>query len=400
MYRRTQGFHPGLTVSRRCLTFPRFRKQGAFVGRASALAALAWPCVVLLSAAQARAQLITGAAGNATITLTGPGIGAGLQVGPQPLYNPGPQQVALGPFNNGQVTAYTAITSTFNGAAGTYGVFVPQNSLLQQRVGGGSRMETTFAATFIIGGAGLPAAVPVVYYRAYGAVPRGGYARFRAVANISSAQRGFLASLPIDTGFIVGPAFGPPLWNFNIPLVNSGFIPVLPAPDVLTVSGSLEWSGFRLGAPAATSAMADGFQLSSGVIADGDPEEELGLTGIITAQGQNPASPVGSCNVGVDFCGDLTQSECEAFGGNWGGNGTSCQSAPPSQVCGNDVVEAPEQCERGDAAACPGMCLPNCTCGTAPYPLPTVSVWGMVALTLLLLTGIAIKFGRRRAVRA
>lgn len=32
--------------------------------------------------------------------------------------------------------------------------------------------------------------------------------------------------------------------------------------------------------------------------------------------------------------------------------------------------------------------------------VPTVSEWGLVVLTLLLLTGIVIKFGRRQAVTA
>ena len=50
-------------------------------------------------------------------------------------------------------------------------------------------------------------------------------------------------------------------------------------------------------------------------------------------------------------------------------------------------------CGPAGTDGCDGLCKPK----TA---LPTISVWGMMVTTLLLLTGIAIKFGRRRPAAA
>ena len=70
-------------------------------------------------------------------------------------------------------------------------------------------------------------------------------------------------------------------------------------------------------------------------------------------------------------------------------------------VCGNDILDEGEECDGTADAACPDRCKRDCTCppevpedgeGT-----PTVSEWGMVAIVLLLLTGITIKFSRREA---
>jgi len=67
-------------------------------------------------------------------------------------------------------------------------------------------------------------------------------------------------------------------------------------------------------------------------------------------------------------------------------------SGPPAQICGNNVRQGTEQCDGTDDAACPGLCRPDCRCPTAP--MPTVSEWGMVILTLSLLVGFKLKFGR------
>lgn len=67
-------------------------------------------------------------------------------------------------------------------------------------------------------------------------------------------------------------------------------------------------------------------------------------------------------------------------------------------VCGNDILDEGEACDGPDDDACPGQCRADCTCPKPP--IPTVSEWGVVVLSLLMLTGIAIKFGRRRVVHA
>jgi hypothetical protein len=68
----------------------------------------------------------------------------------------------------------------------------------------------------------------------------------------------------------------------------------------------------------------------------------------------------------------------------------------PAAICGDDVVNQPgEMCDGTDDAACPGECLPDCAC---PGVIPTVSAWGTVIMTLLLLAAGKIYFGRRRAV--
>jgi hypothetical protein len=40
------------------------------------------------------------------------------------------------------------------------------------------------------------------------------------------------------------------------------------------------------------------------------------------------------------------------------------------------------------------LCQSDCTCGA---PIPTVSEWGIVILTLSLLTGAKLRFGRKTA---
>jgi hypothetical protein len=46
---------------------------------------------------------------------------------------------------------------------------------------------------------------------------------------------------------------------------------------------------------------------------------------------------------------------------------------PPIDYCGDGVVQAPEQCDPPDDAACPGLCLPNCRCGIEIDVFPNTS---------------------------
>lgn len=61
------------------------------------------------------------------------------------------------------------------------------------------------------------------------------------------------------------------------------------------------------------------------------------------------------------------------------------------QVCRNNIREGTETCDGTDDDMCPGFCSDECTCPT----IPTVSVWGLAILALLLLTAAKIYFGRR-----
>lgn len=67
--------------------------------------------------------------------------------------------------------------------------------------------------------------------------------------------------------------------------------------------------------------------------------------------------------------------------------------APPSSVCGDNVRDTGEQCDGTDDINCPGECRANCRC---PSDTPAVSDWGLIVLVILLLVGMAFKFGHRR----
>ncbi len=64
-------------------------------------------------------------------------------------------------------------------------------------------------------------------------------------------------------------------------------------------------------------------------------------------------------------------------------------------VCGNGRLEAGECCDDGNLEDGDG-CDSTCEC-EAP-PVPTVTTWGMICLTLALLVGIAVATGRRRQI--
>ena len=101
------------------------------------------------------------------------------------------------------------------------------------------------------------------------------------------------------------------------------------------------------------------------------------------------------------ICGDyvVNQPEEECDGTDDancpGGCGLLCTCpAAAGPECGNGIVEIGEECDGTDDAACPGQCREDCTC---PPPIPTVSQWGLLILTLLLLIAAKLSFSYRRA---
>ena len=67
--------------------------------------------------------------------------------------------------------------------------------------------------------------------------------------------------------------------------------------------------------------------------------------------------------------------------------------------CGDNAIVGNEQCDGTEVANCPsGICNPDCTCQAAP--VPTVSEWGLLVLTLIGLTAGTVMFNRMKAVRA
>ncbi len=74
----------------------------------------------------------------------------------------------------------------------------------------------------------------------------------------------------------------------------------------------------------------------------------------------------------------------------------ACLANCACPVCGDNVVnQEGEECDGTDDAACPGNCTANCACPVPVGVIPAASAWGLMALTLLLLAGAKIYFGRR-----
>ena len=75
----------------------------------------------------------------------------------------------------------------------------------------------------------------------------------------------------------------------------------------------------------------------------------------------------------------------------------ACRTDCTLPTCGDNVKDATEVCDGTDLGDCPGPCGDDCTC--FPVGIPTVSAWGLTALTLTLLAVARVYFGRRSARR-
>jgi hypothetical protein len=113
----------------------------------------------------------------------------------------------------------------------------------------------------------------------------------------------------------------------------------------------------------------------------------------------------GCCPAG---CNNANDSDCAAVCGNNvreaaevcdGTDDSACPGACKGDcscpTCGDGIVnQASEVCDGADDSACPGLC--NATCGCpAAGGIPTASAWGLMVMTLLLLAGAKVYFGRR-----
>ena len=107
---------------------------------------------------------------------------------------------------------------------------------------------------------------------------------------------------------------------------------------------------------------------------------------------------VGGCCLPGGVCQDeLLQRECEALGGVYGGDWSNCvdeidDDGVPNACDNCPYVFNPDQSD-SDGDAVGDACAET-------EPIPTVSGWALVPMTLLLLVGITIKFGRREPAKA
>jgi len=107
-----------------------------------------------------------------------------------------------------------------------------------------------------------------------------------------------------------------------------------------------------------------------------------------------PCDPAEACTgTGVNCPANVLITACQNGDGCCPAGCNAANDNDCVAVCGNSVKEPGEECDGTDDATCPGLCRADCTCGVAV--IPTMSQWGLVVLTLLLLTGAKVYFGRR-----
>ncbi len=117
--------------------------------------------------------------------------------------------------------------------------------------------------------------------------------------------------------------------------------------------------------------------------------------------------PWACCDIATSSCANIQESDCAGLFTQ----GTLCNDLnPPCSDSGACCNVATGVCTDSFASQCGGF-LEVFTAGTACANLsapceakgdnvPTVSQWGMIVLSALLLTGLTIKFGRRRSATA
>lgn len=98
----------------------------------------------------------------------------------------------------------------------------------------------------------------------------------------------------------------------------------------------------------------------------------------------------------IDPCGNGMIDAAEACDDGISNSDTlpdACRDDCRLPTCGDNVTDSGETCDGTDLGDCPGPCADDCTC--LPVRIPTVSTWGLAALTLSLLAAGRVYFGRR-----
>jgi hypothetical protein len=130
----------------------------------------------------------------------------------------------------------------------------------------------------------------------------------------------------------------------------------------------------------------------------GNPSSSFVAT--VVAEGQ----PWACCDTGTFDCVNVQETACAGVFTE----GTLCNNlAQPCSEAGACCDTATGTCSNTFASLCDGFLevftagetCPLTTC-VVPENVPTLTQWGMIGLTVLLLTGLTIKFGRRRTVTA
>ncbi len=133
-----------------------------------------------------------------------------------------------------------------------------------------------------------------------------------------------------------------------------------------------------------------------------NPQSSFGAAQIVTE-----GLPWACCDLSTFDCVNVQETACNDLGGSFT-EGTLCNNLEqPCSEAGACCDTATGQCEDTFAVNCdgylqaffPGELCADITCEVPPN-VPTLTQWGMIALTVLLLTGLTIKFGRRRTVTA
>jgi hypothetical protein len=133
-----------------------------------------------------------------------------------------------------------------------------------------------------------------------------------------------------------------------------------------------------------------------------NPQSSYG-NAMIVAEG----APWACCDFTTYDCVNVMETECDDLGGSFT-EGTLCNNLPapcseagaccnvPTGVCTDTFALF---CDGYLQAFYPGQLCTAIDC-EVPDNVPTLTQWGMIALTVVLLTGLTIKFGRRRTVTA
>jgi hypothetical protein len=130
----------------------------------------------------------------------------------------------------------------------------------------------------------------------------------------------------------------------------------------------------------------------------GNPQSSFVAT--IVTEGQ----PWACCDTGTFDCTNVQETQCAGVFTE----GTLCNNLEqPCSEAGACCDTATGTCSNSFASLCDGFLevfTAGETCSTVSCPVPdnvpTLTQWGMIGLTVLLLTGLTIKFGRRRTVTA